>query len=111
MRYLLLICDDETNQLSPDEILADPQIASWIEEMNGRDLRRGGFRLRPSADATTVRVRDGELLLTDGPYAETKEQMGGFDIIECANLDEAIEVASKHPTAANGSIEVRPVWG
>jgi hypothetical protein len=110
MRYLLVICDDETEKLSPDEIRVHPPMASWISEMDSRGVRRGGVRLRPSADATTVRVRDGELLLTDGPYAETKEQMGGFDLVECENLDEAIEIAARHPTAANGSIEVRPVW-
>jgi hypothetical protein len=62
------------------------------------------------SDATTVRVRDAEVLLSDGPFAESKEQIAGFDIIECADLDEAIEVAAKHPVAAFGSIEVRPFW-
>ena len=62
------------------------------------------------ADATTVRIRGGEVLVTDGPFAETKEQIGGFDVIECADLDEAIEVASKHPVATYGSVDVRPFW-
>jgi hypothetical protein len=66
--------------------------------------------LRPAEDATTVRVREEEVLLSDGPFAETKEQMAGYDIIECENLDEAIEVASRHPVARFGSIEVRPLW-
>jgi hypothetical protein len=57
-----------------------------------------------------VRVRDDELLVSDGPFAETKEQVGGYDLIECAGLDQAIEVASRHPTARLGTIEVRPVW-
>jgi hypothetical protein len=69
-----------------------------------------GSRLRPVSDATTVRVRAGEVLLSDGPFAETKEQMGGFDLIECKDLDEAIEVASKHPGAKFGTIELRPLW-
>jgi hypothetical protein len=111
MRYLLLIRDDETDKLSPEEIRVHPPMASWLAEMDGRGVRRGGVRLRPSDDATTVRVREGELLLVDGPYAETKEQMGGFDVIECETLDEAIEIAAKHPTAAHGSVEVRPIWG
>jgi len=66
--------------------------------------------LRPGSDATTVRVREEEVLLSDGPFAETKEQIAGYGIIECENLDEAIEVASRHPVARFGSIEVRPLW-
>ena len=69
-----------------------------------------GERLRPTTDATTVRVRDGEVLLSDGPFAETKEQMGGYYIIDCQDLDEAVEVASRVPAASFGSIEVRPIW-
>jgi len=110
MRYMLMICDDESVQLSPAEIAADPKHRPWIEEMDHRGLRRGGARLRPSSDATTVRVRDDEVLLSDGPFAESKEQIGGYDLIECADLDEAIGVASKHPAAKFGMIEVRPIW-
>jgi hypothetical protein len=62
------------------------------------------------SDGTTVRVRDKEVLIADGPFAETKEQIAGYDILECADLDEAIEVASKHPVAPFGVIEVRPFW-
>ncbi len=69
-----------------------------------------GERLRPSRDATTVRVRNAEVLLADGPFAETKEQIAGFDIIECADLDQALDVAAKHPVARFGLIEVRPFW-
>jgi hypothetical protein len=78
--------------------------------MESRSIRLTGDRLRPPSDATTVRVRDGETLVTDGPFVETKEYVGGFDIIDCANLDEAIEVASKHPIAKFGMIELRPFW-
>ena len=70
----------------------------------------GGARLRPTTDATTVRVRDGELLTSDGPFAETKEQVGGYYLVDCKDLDEAIEVAGKIPGARVGSIEVRPLW-
>ena len=69
-----------------------------------------GNRLRPVADATSVRMRDGEVIVLDGPFAETKEQIAGFDIIDCADLDEAMEIAAKHPTARLGTIEVRPFW-
>ncbi len=106
MKYLLLICVDEPIEANP----ADLDVQPWIEETERRGVRLLGDRLRPASDATTVRVRDGEVLVTDGPYVETKEQMGGFDIIECADLDEAIEVASKHPIARFGMIEVRPFW-
>ena len=75
-----------------------------------RGIRRGSARLRPSSDASTVRVRDGEVLVSDGPFAETKEQLGGFDIIECASVDEAVEIAAKHPATASGAVEVRPLW-
>jgi hypothetical protein len=107
MEYMLLVCHDESFD-PPDDI--EPETIAWVEEMTTRGVRRQGDRLRPASDATTVRVREDEVLLTDGPFAETKEQMAGYDLIECADLDEAIEVASKHPMAKLGSIEVRPVW-
>jgi hypothetical protein len=66
--------------------------------------------LRPDSDATTVRVRDAELLVSDGPFVETRELVGGFDVIDCADLDEAIEIASKHPVAKFGTVEIRPIW-
>jgi hypothetical protein len=111
MRYMLMICDDESGRVGPPaEVEADPRFRAWSEEMGRRGVLRGGARLRPSSDATTVRVRDDEVLLSDGPFAESKEQMGGYGVIECADLDEAIEVASKHPVAEFGVIEVRPLW-
>ncbi|MPZ80649.1 MAG: transcription initiation protein [Actinophytocola sp.] len=104
-----MICTDGTFDPAdhkPDELDAQP----WVDEMTRRGIRSTGNRLRAAADATTVRVRDGEPLISDGPFVETKEQMGGFDIIECGDLDEAIEVASKHPMAKLGMVEVRPFW-
>jgi hypothetical protein len=74
-----------------------------------RGVAKDGAALQPATTATTVKVRNGDLLRTDGPYAETKEQLGGYYIVECADLDEAIELASKLPSAAYGSIEVRPL--
>src|SRR5690349_4957961 len=106
MRYLLFICADESVQVPPEEGSAE----RWVEEMDGRGVRREGSRLRPVSDATTVRLQRGEVVLSDGPFAETKEQIAGFDIIECEDLDEAIEVASKHPVARFGAVEVRPFW-
>jgi hypothetical protein len=117
MKYLLLICSetDPEEEAPPDVRVQDGQSVDvgadpWVEEMGSRGIRLFGSRVRPPAEATTVRVRDGKTLTTDGPYAETKEWMAGFDVIECANLDEAIEVAAKHPAALNSMIEVRPFW-
>jgi hypothetical protein len=111
MKYMMLICGDETMELTPEEQSEMEKGAeSWVAEMTGRGVRLRGDRLSLSSDATTVRVRDDELLVSDGPFAETKEQIGGYDLIECADLDEAIEVAAKHPVAKLGTIEVRPFW-
>jgi hypothetical protein len=111
VKYMMLVCVDESVELSPEErAQIGPAAEAWVQEMDGRGLRLQGERLRPVSDATTVRVRGGELLLSDGPFAETKEQIAGFDIIECTDLDEAIEVAAKHPVARFGAIEVRPFW-
>ena len=106
MRYLMLVCVDESVEVSPAEALP----TAWVQEMDSRGVRQFGSRLRPVSDATTVEVRGGEVLVSDGPFAETKEQVGGFDLIECKDLDEAIEVASRHPGAKFGKIEVRPLW-
>ncbi len=106
MRYVMFVCDNESVGVPMEN--ADP--GSWVTEMQQRGVRLQGARLRPASDATTIRVRDGEVLLSDGPFAETKEQIGGFDLIECANLAEAIEVAAGHPAARFGFVEVRPLW-
>ena len=111
MRYLLLICADETAQLSPGEGQAmGSATGSWVAEMDGRGVRLQGDRLQPVSEAATVQVRGGAVLVSDGPFAETKEQIAGFDVLECADLDEAIEVASRHPVARIGTVEVRPFW-
>jgi hypothetical protein len=106
VRYMILVCVDESVEVTPEESLP----TAWVQEMDARGVRKFGSRLRPVSDATTVQVRGGEVLLSDGPFAETKEQIGGFDLLECEDLDEAIEVASKHPGAKFGTIEVRPLW-
>ncbi|HZE41858.1 MAG TPA: YciI family protein [Stackebrandtia sp.] len=107
MKYLMLVC------VSTEPVDSDGggmDIDEWVSEMDGRGARVMGDRISPDADATQVRVRGGELLVTDGPYIETKDLMAGIDILECADLDEAIEVAAKHPMARGGVIEVRPFW-
>jgi hypothetical protein len=113
MRYALLICTDETAMAaaSPEETAT--MMAAYDRfgaEMGARGVLQTGERLRPTTDATTVRVSDGEVLVSDGPFAETKEQMAGFYLVDCKDLDEAIEIASKVPAAQHGSVEVRPIW-
>jgi hypothetical protein len=113
MRYLLMIAETEGgNDLTAghdqDAILAEygEVMAKWGE----RGILLGGERLQSVTDATTVRVRKGDVITTDGPFAETKEQIAGYFLIDCKDLDEAIEVASQIPGARYGSIEVRPIW-
>src|ERR1700751_1674247 len=113
MRYALLICGDEQSMLarSPEEAQAGmAEYVAFGEEMGARGVLKGGERLRPTSDATTVQVRDGEVITSDGPFAETKEQIGGFYVVDAKDLDEAIEIAAKIPGASKGSIEVRPIW-
>ncbi|MFL6129571.1 MAG: YciI family protein [Mycobacteriales bacterium] len=112
MKYLMLVCVDGSVDLSreddPVEAGAPDPADVWVAETGKRRL--DGDRLRPPAEATTVRVRGGRTVLSDGPFAETKEQIAGYDVLECADLDEAIEIASKHPVAAFGMLELRPFW-
>jgi hypothetical protein len=113
VRYLLMICTEESADaaMSPEE--GQARLAEYMafgDEMGRRGVLQGGERLRPTTDATTVQVRDEKVLTADGPFAETKEQVGGFYLVDCKNLDEAIEVAAKIPGARSGSIEVRPIW-
>jgi hypothetical protein len=109
MKYLLFICSEESIGLSPgkEEEIA-PAAQAWVAEMESRGVRLEGHQLRPVSEATTVRVRDREAVIADGPFAETREQIAGFDVIDAADLDDAIEVASKHPVASFGTIEIRP---
>ncbi len=112
MRYICLIYTNEAdyNQMTEAQQQANMG-AYWAftEAVNKAGVNKGGDALMPTSMATTVRVRSGKTVTTDGPFAETKEQLGGFYLLECANLDEAIEWAAKIPGAAVGSIEVRPV--
>ncbi|MFD4599567.1 YciI family protein [Streptomyces sp. NPDC058464] len=113
MKYVLFVCTPVGGgeELGPAELAEDPRLASYLHEVRARDVVRGGARLRSGSDATTVRVQGDEVLLSDGPFAETKEYIAGFDVVEVADLDEAIALAARHPAAlAGGSVEVRPVW-
>ncbi|MCU1478767.1 MAG: uncharacterized protein JWQ64_3460 [Subtercola sp.] len=107
MDYILFICTDPA---APEYVQADDNIEEWVAEMDARGVHERGDRLRPPTDAKSVVVRDGQVRVTDGPFAETKEWIAGYDLITCENLDEAIEIAAKHPMARFGKIEVRPAW-
>ena len=108
MKYLLLICGTESRLNDEQRMSA---WAAYTSELTAAGKIRGGERLRPAASATTLRLSGGQRLLSDGPYAETKEQLGGFFIIDASNLDEAVELASKMPHLQDGgTVEIRPVW-
>ena len=116
MKYLLLVCWDAEHmntQVEPDPAEApaedEEKNMPWIEELGEAWIT--GDQLAPPRRAQTVRVRGGKPLVTDGPFAETKEAVGGFDLIEAGSLEEAVEVALRHPVAEFGAIEVRPLWG
>jgi hypothetical protein len=115
MKYLLLVCwSAEQMDAQPDPDPADygeEDSFPWLDDVQERGVWVTGDRLAPPRRARTVRVRDGKPLVTDGPFAETKEAVGGFDIIECDSLEEAVEIAAAHPAAQSGTIEVRPLWG
>lgn len=113
MRYIMLIYTTETEAASREEM---QQVASahWavMDESSRRGVFRGADPLEPTSTATTIRVENGKILVTDGPFAETKEQLAGYYILDCKDLDEAIEWAARIPTACGGGtgcIEVRPI--
>jgi hypothetical protein len=111
MKYMMLVCVDGASfeaDETPDS--EDSRSFPWLDDVIARGIRLDGDRLRPPREAKTVEVRDGEMLVSDGPFAETKEVICGFDILECADIDEAVRVAAAHPVAAFGRIEVRAFW-
>jgi hypothetical protein len=105
-RYMMLVCTDPA--VDPEELARIEPVDPWVAEMDGRGVRLFGSELEPPGSARTVRVRESRVIVTDGPFVETKEQVAGFDVLECADLDEALEVASRHPMARLGILEVRP---
>jgi hypothetical protein len=112
MKYMLLMYADETKAPQTNEGIqsAYPVWQALGKEMEAAGILVANNGLSPVADATTVRVRDGKTLATDGPFAETHEQLAGYYMLECKDLDEALGWAAKIPTARYGSIEVRPLW-
>ncbi|KQX40158.1 hypothetical protein ASD04_05835 [Devosia sp. Root436] len=113
MKFMLLIYGDEaaaTAATPADTRVMSPDYTAYNEALIKAGALLAGNRLRPTADATSVRVRNGKTELLDGPYAETKEQFGGYYLIEAPDLDTARDWASKCPSAKTGTVEVRPVW-
>lgn len=113
MRYMLLIYTNETDARSMEE-MKEVSAGHWavIDETTRRGILRGADPLEPTSAATTVRMQNGKVLVTDGPFAETKEQLAGYYILDCNDLDEALEWAAKIPTACggrSGCVEVRPI--
>ncbi len=112
MRYLMMIYAAEstqvTSQTEQDIEMADYE--AFGREISERNTLLSGERLHPTYTATTVRVRDGDELISDGPFAETKEQLGGFYLIQCKDMQEAIGIATKNPGARTGSVEIRPIF-
>ncbi len=104
MKYMMFVCTDTEPETDESQV---PDIHAWVAENDANGRRVEGSVLAPPSAATTVRVRGGELLVSDGPFAETKEVIVGFDILDCADLDEALEVARRHPMAYHGRIELR----
>jgi hypothetical protein len=112
MEYLLLIYHTEKDYAKMPEVEKEPMHAEYrqlMEQLSAKGNYRGGHQLTPTSSATTVRVRDGKRVLTDGPFAETKEQLGGYFLVDAKDLDEAIAIAAKIPGARHGSVEVRAV--
>ena len=112
MKYLLLICHDEQafDRLSePERQDVYGEYRQFTRQIQASGHHLGGSQLHPAAAATSVRVRNGKRLVTDGPFAETREQLGGYFVIEAKDLDEAIAIAERVPSARVGTIEIRPV--
>ena len=115
MKFMLLVCWDTKRmdtQAEPDPNKAPANESfPWLDDLQAQNKWITGDQLAPPRRARSVRVRGGKRSVTDGPFAETKEAVGGFDIIECGSLDEAIDIAAGPPVAQTGTIEVRPFWG
>lgn len=113
MKFLMLIYNSEAEMAAQSEDAMKGMFGEFMaltKSLHESGQHRAGERLQPVATATTVRVRDGKTLTTDGPFAETREQLGGFYMVEAEHLDDALKIAARIPSARLGSIEVRPIW-
>lgn len=113
MQYLMMLYADEAGfaKVTPEQLQGVmAAFNTFTSEVKEKQMLVGSNRLQPVSTATSVRVRDGKTLTTDGPFAETKEQLGGYYLLDCKDLDEAIEYAAKIPGALWGTVEIRPIW-
>jgi len=117
MKYLMLVCwdgssqDGEADPTEAELAAMESESMPWLDDVQARGVRLDGDRLAPPRRAASVQVRGGRTLVTEGAFAETKEAIGGYDILDCGSMQEAIEIAAAHPVAAVGTIEVRPFYG
>jgi hypothetical protein len=110
MKFMLFTYRDPNVQLTPEQRATVPAaVRAWCDEMDARGVRLTGHVLAPPSESRTIRVREGDLSVDDGPLTEQTLQIAGFNILECADADEAIEVASKNPGASFGVLELRPM--
>ena len=111
MKYMLMFWVDESAEVTDEEDAATMiAVKSWVEKMTERGVLLDASPLCPVRDGKIVSVREDELLISDGPFAETKEQIGGYGVLECADLDTAVGAAAEHPLARSAKVEVRPFW-
>jgi len=111
MKFLMLVSLDPTRDETDTDLAGTLEIEDWVTKYDNAGVRLIGNQVRMAEDATSVTRRNGELLVTDGPFAEAREWIVGFDVLECADLDEAIKVAAEHPMAVEGRLELRPFVG
>ena len=107
MKYLMLVTLDPERDRTDEDLTGTLDVDDWVDKYTRSGVRLMGSQVRMAEDATSVTRRQGQLLVTDGPYAESREWIVGFDVLECADLDEAIKVASEHPMAVGGRLELR----
>jgi hypothetical protein len=107
-RYMLLVCTDPA--VDPKVFDDLEPVEPWVADTNRRGIRVFGSEVTPPDTARTARMRDNRVIITDGPFAETKEQIAGFDLLDCAERDEVVAIAARHPMARGGILEVRPLW-
>jgi len=108
MKYLMLVTLDPQRDPDDHDLTGTLEVDDWAAKYDAAGVRLMGSQVRMAEDATSVTRRAGELLVTDGPYAESREWIVGFDVLECADLDEAVKVAAEHPMAVGGRLELRP---
>jgi len=108
MKFLMLVSLDPTRDQSDEDLTGTLEVEDWVTKYDDAGVRLLGSQVRMAEDATSVTRRQGKLLVTDGPFAESREWIVGFDVLECSDLDEAIKVAAEHPMAVGGRLELRP---